>query len=164
MRLFDIVQLYLGIATLVAALAIIRYSRGRSSQVDEEARGAFKPLYVVSIAFIALGLGAIGTFIESALEIVLLFDTYLVYYAGAAFEVILLGVASAMILKIRSIYAIPVGTLVSTIILMAMNFLLPQTDFIQLIIGAVIPSIILLFAGGLFIWITKETGFHFFSI
>ncbi len=157
MALYDTAQLYLGLATLVAALTIILYSRGKSAELDAESRRAFRPLYVVSVGLIVYAIGAFGTFIEEVFDIILLFDVYLFFYVGLAFEVIMLSIAAAMILNSRKLYSVPVATLVATAFLFYLALLFPDEMNIILVIGVIAPAIILVFVGSIFIWIARET-------
>jgi hypothetical protein len=157
MGLYETTQLYLGLATIVAALTIIYYSRKKGATMDEESRKAFRPLYVVAIGLVAFAIGALATFLEETLGFAFLIETYYAYYVAEAVEVIILGIAAAMILKERRFYAIPALTGLATVILFYLAETYPQTSDFLLMIGALFPAIILLFAGGLFGWIARET-------
>ncbi|MCK4567788.1 MAG: hypothetical protein KAU48_10820, partial [Candidatus Thorarchaeota archaeon] len=117
MGIYETTQLYLGLATIVAALTIIYYSRVKSATMDEESRKAFRPLYVVAIGLVAFAIGALATFLEETLGFAFLIETYYAYYVAEAVEVIILGIAAAMILKARRFYAIPALTGLATVIL-----------------------------------------------
>lgn len=157
MGIYETTQLYLGLATIVAALTIIYYSRVKSATMDEESRKAFRPLYVVAIGLVVFALGALATFLEGILGYAFLVETYYAYYVAEAVEVIILGVAAAMILKARRFYAIPVLTGLATVILFYLAETYPQTSDFLLMIGVLFPAVILAFSGGLFGWIARET-------
>ncbi|MFX1417272.1 MAG: hypothetical protein ACFFC0_10700, partial [Promethearchaeota archaeon] len=65
MEIYEIAQLYLGIATLVAAGTVVRYSRRRSAEVDAETRRAFRPLYLFAFALVVYGFGTLVSFYEA---------------------------------------------------------------------------------------------------
>ncbi len=150
-------QLYLGLATLVAALTVIWYSRNKSAELDAESRRAFRPLYVVAVGLIVYAIGAFGTYIEEITNINLLFDAYLFFYVGLAFEVIMLSIAAAMILNSRRLYAVPISTFGITAVLFYLAILFPDQMDIILIIGVVFPAGILIFVSSIFIYIARET-------
>ncbi len=157
MGVYEITQLYLGLATLVAALTIIYYSRKRSSVTDSDARRMFRPLYIVALGFVVLSLGALATYIEEITGQAILLDTYYAFYAATAVEVVLLGGAAAMILGARRFYSIPAVAGFASIILFYLAEAYPQTADFLLMIGVLVPSIILAGIGGLFAWLTKQT-------
>jgi len=157
MGVYEITQLYLGLATLVAALTIIYYSRKRSSVTDSDARRMFRPLYIVALGFVVLSLGALATYIEEISGQAILLDTYYAFYAATAVEVVLLGIAAAMILGARRFYSIPAVAGFASIILFYLAEAYPQTADFLLMIGVLVPSIILAGIGGLFAWLTKQT-------
>ncbi|MFW9786604.1 MAG: hypothetical protein ACFFE2_00395 [Candidatus Thorarchaeota archaeon] len=157
MGIYETTQLYLGLATLVAALTIIMYSRSKSAGMDSESRKAFRPLYVVAVGFVVLSLGAMATFIEETIGQAILVDTYYAFYAASAVEVVLLGVAAAMILNARQFYSIPASTGLVSVLLFALAEMYPQTGDFLLLIGVLFPSVILIVVGGLFVYITRET-------
>ncbi|TXT54535.1 MAG: membrane protein of unknown function [Candidatus Thorarchaeota archaeon] len=157
MALFEVIQLYLGVAIVIAAIIILQYSIRRSKQVDVEERSAFRPLYIVSIAFMIYAVGVFSLYIEDLTNVAFLLDFRLLYYLGLAIEVILLGVASALILNSRRIYILPLSTIVITLIGFYLALISPTITVITYIIGALIPAIILLFVGIIFTYITKAT-------
>lgn len=157
MVLFEITQLYLGLATFVAALIIINYSRSRSSVAASESRSMFRPLYVVAVGYVVSSLGALATYIEEVTGQALLVDTYYAFYAAAAVEVVILGIAAAMILNNRRVYLVPLSTGLASILLFYLAEAYPQTADVLLLIGVLVPAIILAGIGGLFAWITRQT-------
>jgi hypothetical protein len=157
MGVYEITQFYIGLATLLAALTISRYSWIKSSGMQADSRRAFRPLYVVAVGFVVFGLGALATYIEEITGQAILVDTYYAFYAAAAVEVVLLGIAAAMILDTRRFYAVPLSTGLVSIVLFYLAEVFPQTSDVLLLIGVLFPSIILASIGGIFLWITKET-------
>ncbi|MFX1262154.1 MAG: hypothetical protein ACFFAZ_08715 [Promethearchaeota archaeon] len=157
MGVYETAQLYLGLATLVAALIIIQYSKKKSAVLDADAGRAIRPLYVVAIGFVAFAIGALATYIEEILGQAILVDTYYAYYASAAVEVVLLGIAAAMILDAKRFYSVPSMTVIATVVLFYLAEAYPQTSDFLLLIGVLFPSLILLSIGGLFVWLTRET-------
>ncbi|MFW9842681.1 MAG: hypothetical protein ACFFES_17440, partial [Candidatus Thorarchaeota archaeon] len=91
MGVYEVTQLYIGLATILAALTIIYYSRKKSSVLEAESRGAFRPLYVVATGFVVFALGALATYFEEISGQAILVDTYYAFYAAAAVEVVMLG-------------------------------------------------------------------------
>ncbi|MHA2222410.1 MAG: hypothetical protein ACXAAO_10190 [Candidatus Thorarchaeota archaeon] len=157
MGIYETTQLYLGIATIVAALAIIYYSRSKSATMDSDSRRAFRPLYVVAIGFVVLGLGAFATFFEEILGQAILFETSYAFYAAMAVEVVIFGIAAAMIMDSRRFYSIPIVSGIASIILFYIADAYPQTSDFLLLVGVLFPTVILVGIGGLFTWIVKET-------
>ncbi|MFX1484109.1 MAG: hypothetical protein ACFFCP_13090, partial [Promethearchaeota archaeon] len=158
MGVYDITQLYLGLATLVAALTIIYYSSKKSSITESDSRRMFRPLYVVALGFVVLSLGALATYIEEMTGQAVLLDTYYAFYVAAAVEVVLMGIAAAMILGARRYYSVPATAGLASVILFYLALAYPQTSDVLLLIGVLVPSVILAGIGGLFAWITKQTG------
>jgi hypothetical protein len=156
MALYETTQLYLGLATLVAALIIINYSRSRSSVAVTESRSMFRPLYVVALGYVVFSLGALATYIEDVIGQAVLVDTYYAFYAAAAVEVVLLGIAAAMILNARRVYLVPMSSGLASILLFYLAEAYPQTSDVLLLIGVLVPAVILASIGGLFAWITRE--------
>jgi len=157
MGVYETTQLYIGLATLLAALAIVYYSRSKSSGMETDSRRAFRPLYVVAIGFVVFGLGALATYFEEISGQAILGDTYYAFYAAAAVEVVILGIAAAMIMDTRRFYSVPLSTGLVSILLFYLAEAYPQTSDFLLLIGVLFPSIILAAIGGLFAWITRET-------
>jgi hypothetical protein len=157
MGVYEITQLYLGLATLVAALIIINYSRSKSSIMESDSRRLFRPLYVVAIGYVVFSLGALATYIEETIGQAILIDTYYAFYVAAAVEVVMFGIAAAMILGSRRYYAVPISSGLATIVLFYLAEAFPQTSDILLLIGVLVPSVILGGIGVLFAWITKGT-------
>ena len=157
MGIYETTQLYLGIATLVAALTIIHYSRSKSSVMEPDSRRALRPLYVVAFGFVVFALGALATYIEGITGQAILVETYYAFYAAAAVEVVVLGIAAAMILGLRRFYSVPVSTGLVSAILFYLAETYPQTSDVLLLIGVLLPSVILAGIGGLFAWIARAT-------
>jgi hypothetical protein len=157
MGVYEITQLYLGLATLVAALIIIYYSRSKSSMMESDSRRLFRPLYVVATGYVVFSLGALATYIEETIGQAILIDTYYAFYVATAVEVVLFGIAAAMILGARRYYAVPLSSGLATVILFYLAEAFPQTSDVLLLIGVLVPSIILGGIGVLFAWITKGT-------
>ena len=157
MGVYEITQLYIGLATILAALTIIYYSWTKSSAMDSDSRRAFRPLYVVAIGFVVFGLGALATYLEEIFGQAFLVDTYYAFYAAAAVEVVMLGIAAAMIIGSRRFYSVPLSTGLVSILLFYLAEVFPQTADVLLLIGVLFPSIILVCIGGIFVWITRET-------
>jgi hypothetical protein len=122
-----------------------------------DSRRAFRPLYVVAIGFVVLALGALATYTEGITGQAILVDYYYAFYAAAAVEVIMLGIAAAMILSARRFYSIPVSTGLLSVLLFYLAGIYPQTSDFLMLIGVLLPSIVLAGIGGLFVWITRET-------
>ncbi|MFW9842680.1 MAG: hypothetical protein ACFFES_17435, partial [Candidatus Thorarchaeota archaeon] len=87
----------------------------------------------------------------------ILVDTYYAFYAAAAVEVVMLGIAAAMIIDNRRFYSVPLSTGLVSILLFYLAEVFPQTADVLLLIGVLFPSIILASIGGLFVWLTRET-------
>jgi len=157
MGLYEITQLYLGLATLVAALTIFYYSRSKSAVLEPDSRRMLRPLYVVALGFVVFSIGALATYIEDVIGQAILVDTYYAFYVAAAIEVVLLSTAAAMILSARRYYAVPALTGLVSILLFYLAEAYPQTSDVLLLIGVLVPSVILAAIGGMFAWVTKET-------
>lgn len=157
MGLYETTTLYLGLATLVAALTVIWYSRSKSAELDAESRRAFKPLYIVALGFIAYAIGNIGIYIENVLGIIILAEAYIIAYVLLAVEIVALGIAAAMILNSRRLYLLPIASIMITLLLFYLILLLPSDTIYSLILGIVVPGVILGFVGTIFISITRET-------
>lgn len=157
MGVYETTQLYLGLATLVAALIIIQYGRRKSTMLEFDTRRAIRPLYIVAIGFVVFAIGALATYVEEMIGQAILFDTYYAFYAAAAVEVVVLGIAAAMILDARRFYSVPIVSAIATTVLFYLAEAYPQTSDFLLLIGVLFPSIILLSIGGLFAWLARET-------
>jgi hypothetical protein len=113
---FEVAQFFIALATVVAAGAIINYSRKRSSQADAETKRAFRPLYLFALAMLVYAVGTFITFYEAATERSLLIDFLVdnfgaeVLVSGVNFpfyslfvvlvvEIAILGIASSMIIR-----------------------------------------------------------------
>ena len=143
MGLFETTSIYMGLATIVAAFTIIWYSRKRSAELDDDSRKAFRPLYIVAIGFMTYGFGNLGIFFENITGLVLLSKPYIFGYLMIAFEIILLGVAAAMILNSRKMYLLPVGTIAITGVSYYLTMLLTLEDILVLVMGIIIPAFVL---------------------
>ncbi|MFX1272067.1 MAG: hypothetical protein ACFFAX_10290 [Promethearchaeota archaeon] len=158
MGLYETTQLYLGLAVLFAALTIIRYSRSKSAELGADQKSAVKPLYIIAFGILFYSLGALSIYIEDTLGIWILFDTYMAYYACAMVEVISLSVAAVMIMNSRRLYAIPVAITMATSVLFGSAFVFEQTTEFLWVAGFFLPAIVLVFVGGVFVWIARGTG------
>ncbi|MFW9850410.1 MAG: hypothetical protein ACFFF4_14855 [Candidatus Thorarchaeota archaeon] len=160
MAVWHFAELYGGAALILAALLIIRYSRARSALATEDAKKAFRPLYLSAIALAIFGFGSISIYLE---EIVLNgglieLGTRYVYLLSFAIGVIMIAVAGVWILNNRIFYAIPVGSFVATIALILMAVVIdPANQTFYEDIGSLILSIVLILSGILFAWISKQT-------
>jgi len=158
MGLYETSQLYLGLAAIVAFLTIIQYNRKKSTELAPEQQSALKPLYLMAIGILAYGIGALTIYLENdILGAAILFDTYMGYYAAAIVEVVILGYAAAMILKAKRFFIIPLSSLILSLILFGSAFVVEQTSEFLFVVGFVLPTYVLIFAGGLFVWIARGT-------
>lgn len=160
MAVWQFAELYGGAALIIAALFVFRYSMTRSSVATDDAKKAFRPLFLVAIAFAILGLGSVSIFLEEIVlnAGILPFGTRYLYLLTYAIGVILIGIAGVWVLNNRLFYAIPFGALAATIILLVMALAIdPENQLFYEDIGSLTLSVILLLAGILFGWIAKQT-------
>ncbi|MFW9958261.1 MAG: hypothetical protein ACFFCT_09320 [Candidatus Odinarchaeota archaeon] len=110
MEVYEIAYLFLGLATLVAASAIINYSRKRSAaSPDSDIKKAFRPLYIFAFGLIIFGIGSLITFYGLYNEIVIwqynvYLNFYYVFYIFTLIELFFLSISAAMIMQQRLIF------------------------------------------------------------
>ncbi|NWF95216.1 MAG: hypothetical protein HXY34_03655 [Candidatus Thorarchaeota archaeon] len=156
---YEMGNLYFGAANIVAALTIVLYSIRKSRLAEPETKSAFRPLIVIAMAFLSLGVGYILTSYESRFGVVLLVKEYYLLYLFLLAELILLGLSGSMVLKRR--YPLIGATAVSGIcaVLLAAAIVLtlqsgsdPVADM-YFFAGSLIRSVTLTFVSAVFLWI-----------
>jgi hypothetical protein len=177
---FEVAQFFIALATLVAAGAIINYSRKRSSQADAETKRAFRPLYLFALAMIVYAVGTFITFQEAATGRSLLvdfladyFDVQL-FFEGLVFpyyslfvvliiEVVILAVAASMITRRKYLGLIVFLVAIVAVILLAQSIDLQLQHRVSIRAndlfnwGSLVRSAVLLVVAIVFVWIASDT-------
>ncbi len=176
MEIYEIAQLYLGIATLVAAGTVVRYSRRRSAEADAETRRAFRPLYLFAFALVVYGFGTLISFYEAYQNTSIVFDLlgqpdfftgltfdHYTLYIFLVLEILVLAIAASVIMRqsymaaaMAAMTIVVLGilywsvnlTLASRVSIFA-NFLF---DF-----GSLVRSFMLAGVAAIFLWIAYDT-------
>jgi len=175
-EIYEIAQLYLGLATLVAAGTVVRYSRTRSADVDAETRRAFRPLYLFAFALVVYAFGTLISFYEAYANTSIVFDLlgqpefftgltfdHYTLYIFLVIEILVLAVSASMIMRQSYMAAAMAAmtfavlgilywsidiTLASRVSIFA-NFLF---DF-----GSLVRSFMLAGVAAIFVWIAYDT-------
>ena len=160
MAVWHFAQLYGGAALILAALVMFKYIVGKISGSDEDTKKAFRPLILIAIAFVILGLGSISIYLE---EIVLLtgileIGTRYAYLLSYAAGVTIIGIAGVWILNNRRFYVIPAGAVVTAVVLVIFALVIdPSQQSLYEDIGSFILTLVLVMVGIVFAWVAKET-------
>ena len=173
MEIYEIVYLFLGLATLVAAGTIINYSRKRSAATsDPEIKKAFRPLYLFAVGLIIFAIGALLTYWELFVQVPWiqisvfgeLADTYyfLLYYLTLV-ELFFFAISAAMIIQQRLIGIFMVIMLLVAYLLMFNAVLILEEQRVSSLaqtyiqFGYLLTMIIFAAVAVLFAWIAWDT-------
>ncbi|MFW9861810.1 MAG: hypothetical protein ACFFEX_03790 [Candidatus Thorarchaeota archaeon] len=175
MEIYEYAQLYLSLATFVAAFTIILYSRNRSSDADPETKRAFRPLYLFAIALIVYAIGTFISFQEAGTNQSILLGLLRPYspiwqplyrpytlYLVLVIEIIILAAAASMIMRQSFMFvamiimsAVCLWLLSSALNLVLAHRVSSQADlFFQF--GSLVRSFMLIGVSGIFIWISYD--------
>ena len=170
MEVYEIVYLFLGLATLVAAGTIINYSRKRSAATtDPEIKKAFRPLYLFAIGLFLFGIGAILTYWELLVQVpwiqipeVTGTYYYLLYYITLG-ELFFFAISASIIMQQRLIGIFMIVMILVAYLLMFNAILILEelrssniADF-YINFGYVLTMIIFAAVAVLFSWIAWDT-------
>jgi hypothetical protein len=175
MEIYEYAQLYLAIASCVAAFAIIWYSRNRSAGADPETKRAFRPLYLFAVALIVYAIGTLSSFYESGTNMSILLSLLRPYsplwrppyepytlYLFLVIEIVILAAAASMIMRqsYMLIAMIAMAAVCLWLLSLALNLVLAhrissQADFIFQF-GSLLRSIMLIGVSAIFVWIAYD--------
>ncbi|UCH04113.1 MAG: hypothetical protein JSW05_11095 [Candidatus Thorarchaeota archaeon] len=177
LEIYEVAQLYLGLAAIVAAGTVILYSRKRSAGQDSETRKAFRPLYLFALALLIYAAGTLVNYYEvltsssfilnwMGFQPIVGFQSLIPYYTQYLFlvaEIVVLGVAASMI--VRQVY---IGVFAALVSILCLWLFYSSASIVVVArvssradmwfnLGSVIRSLMMGGVAAVFVWIAYDT-------
>jgi len=165
MDVFEVAHLYYGVAMFAAALLLTRYSYTKSKSADAESRKAFAPLYIVVVSWVILGIASLTVYYEGFLPegTGLWVDPFYVQQILLVIQMVLLGIASARIVRQYYVLALTLAIATACLLLVywaadaTLRYRVSGLAITWFNISEFLQSTMLLGVATVFIWIAYDS-------